>query len=66
MEATKESKENEYEFVTFQVLTAASMKMIAFWDIEPCSLVVVDGRFRSAYCLHHQCDVHDDRGSTHL
>jgi hypothetical protein len=24
---------------------AASMKMTAFWDIEPCSLVEVDRRF---------------------
>jgi hypothetical protein len=28
--------------VTFQVLTAASMKMTAFWNIKPCSLVVID------------------------
>jgi hypothetical protein len=26
----------------YQVLTAASMKMIAFWDIAPCSPVVAD------------------------
>jgi hypothetical protein len=25
-------------FVRFQVLTAACMMMIAFWDIAPCSL----------------------------
>jgi hypothetical protein len=40
----------------FQVLTAASMKTAAFWDIVPCSLVVVDRRFRGAYYLHHQGD----------
>jgi hypothetical protein len=28
----------------FQVLTAASMKMIAFWGTAPCSLVAVDRR----------------------
>jgi hypothetical protein len=28
--------------MSFQVLTAASMKMTAFWDIAPCSLVDVD------------------------
>jgi hypothetical protein len=28
--------------VTFQVLTAASMKMTAFWDIAPCRLIEVD------------------------
>jgi hypothetical protein len=26
--------------------------MTVFWDFWPCSLV--EGRFRSAYCLHHQ------------
>jgi hypothetical protein len=38
--------------VRFQVLTAVNMKIRAFWDIAPCRLVV-DGRFRGAYCLHH-------------
>jgi hypothetical protein len=28
--------------------------MTVFWDIEPCSLVKVDRRFRGAYCLHHR------------
>jgi len=28
--------------VRFRVLTAASMKMAAFWDMAPCSLVEVD------------------------
>jgi hypothetical protein len=36
--------------VRFQVLTAASTKMTAFWDIAPCSLVEVDRRFRREYC----------------
>jgi hypothetical protein len=35
---------------------AAGMKMRAFWDVTPCSLVGVDRRFRGAYCLHHQGD----------
>jgi hypothetical protein len=30
------------------------MKIRAFWDIAQCSLVVVDRRFRGAYCLHEQ------------
>jgi hypothetical protein len=38
-------------FARFQVLTAASMKMIAFWDITSCSLIEVYRRFRGAYCL---------------
>jgi hypothetical protein len=48
--------------VRLQVLTAASMKMTAFWDIARCSLVKVDRRFRHAYCLHQN----DDGGSTPL
>jgi hypothetical protein len=39
--------------VRFHVLTAASKKTMAFWDIAPCRLIVVDRRFRGAYCLHH-------------
>jgi hypothetical protein len=42
--------------VRFQVLTAASMKIDVFWDVEPCSLVEVYRRFRAACCLHHQGD----------
>jgi hypothetical protein len=42
--------------VKFQVLTAASMKMVLFWVIMPCSLVEVFRRFRGACCLHHQGD----------
>jgi hypothetical protein len=37
--------------VRFQVLTAASMKMVAFWGMVLCSLVEVDRRFRGAYCV---------------
>jgi hypothetical protein len=40
--------------VRLQVLTAASVKIKAFWDIAPCSLFKVDRRFRCTYCLHHQ------------
>jgi hypothetical protein len=40
--------------VRFQVLTAASMMLrVVFWDILPCKMIV-DRRFRGAYCLHHQ------------
>jgi hypothetical protein len=38
--------------VRFQVLTAASMMFrVVFWDILPCK-IIVDRRFRGAYCLH--------------
>jgi hypothetical protein len=30
------------------------LKFRVFWDVAQCSHVEVDGRFRSAYCLHHQ------------
>jgi hypothetical protein len=37
--------------VRFQVLTAVTMKMTAFWDIAACSLVEDDRRFRGACCI---------------
>jgi hypothetical protein len=40
----------------FQVLTAASMMMTAFWDIAPCNLFEVYWHFKRAYCLHQQGD----------
>jgi hypothetical protein len=42
--------------VSFQVLTATSMKMTVFCDVAPRSVVKIDGRFRDTYCLHHQGD----------
>jgi hypothetical protein len=39
--------------VRFQVLTAASMMFrIVFWNVLPCK-IIVDRRFKSAYCLIH-------------
>jgi hypothetical protein len=29
-----------------------SMFRVVFWDILPCK-IIVDRRFRGAYCLHH-------------
>jgi hypothetical protein len=49
--------------VKFQVLTAANMKVRAFWNRASCSLVEVDRSFRGMYCLHHQGN---NGGSTHL
>jgi hypothetical protein len=37
--------------MTFYVLTAASMKMAAFWDIAPCRFIEVYQRFGGAYSL---------------
>jgi hypothetical protein len=39
-----------------------SLKMTAFWDIAPCSLVEVDRRFRGQYYLSRP----DYGGSTHI
>jgi hypothetical protein len=45
---------NNIAIVRFQVLTAASMMFrIVFLDILPCKMIV-NRRFRGAYCLHHQ------------
>jgi hypothetical protein len=33
--------ETDMKNVRFQVLTAANMKIIVFWDVAPCSLVEV-------------------------
>jgi hypothetical protein len=35
----------------FQVLTAASTKMVVCWVVAPCSLIEVCRRFRGVYCL---------------
>jgi hypothetical protein len=50
----------------FQVLTAASVNMVAFWDMAPCSVEEVHRRFRRAYCVHHHSNNPDDGGSKHL
>jgi hypothetical protein len=40
--------------VRFQVHTAANMMFrVVFWDILPGKMIV-DRRFRGAYCYHHQ------------
>jgi hypothetical protein len=37
----------------FKILMAATIKMRAFWNFAQCSLVL-DRRFKGAYCLSHQ------------
>jgi hypothetical protein len=44
---------NDLLHVRFQVFMAASMKMTVFWNVVLCTLVV-DQRFRGAYCLRYQ------------
>jgi hypothetical protein len=48
-------------------IVRTSMKMKAFWDIAPCSLIEVglDRRFWGAYCLDYQ-DLPAYGGSTHI
>jgi hypothetical protein len=44
----------------------ADMKTTVSWFVPKCSLVEIDGRFRGAYCLHHQDDDGpDDGGNKH-
>jgi hypothetical protein len=57
---TKSTSNNN--IVGFEVLTAASVKMAAFWVVAPCSLVEVYQRFRGTCCLHRP----DDGGSKDL
>jgi hypothetical protein len=37
--------------VRFEVLSAISVKVVAFWNVASCSLVKIDRRFRGAYSL---------------
>jgi hypothetical protein len=50
-------KDGWWAFVNTVInLLAACMKFrIVFWDVLPCK-IIVDRRFRGAYCLHHQGD----------
>jgi hypothetical protein len=41
-------------YVGFEVLTAVVMKNIIFWDITPCSPLIVNSRFGGTYRLHLQ------------
>jgi hypothetical protein len=50
-------------FARFHVLTETSMKMAVFWDVKPYSLVDIDRRFRSAYCLLEQSNVCGTHGN---
>jgi hypothetical protein len=58
-----------YLYVRFQVLTAASMIFrIVFWDVLPCK-IIVDRRFRGAYCSEVRTAsiiIPDNGGSMHL
>jgi hypothetical protein len=50
----KQSLKGTVWAVRVNVLMAASMKITAFWNVTPCSLVEVGRRFRRTYCLYHQ------------
>jgi hypothetical protein len=42
-----------YMYLFWANILADFMFRIVFWDIMPCRMIV-DRRFRGAYCLHHQ------------
>jgi len=42
--------------VSFEALTATSMKMTVACDIAPCSLIDIDRRLRDTFCLYRRCD----------
>lgn len=48
----------------FQVLKAASMKVLVFSDVALCAIVDIDRRFRDDSCIHNQGD--GDGCSKHL
>jgi hypothetical protein len=48
------STNNEAPRVSFEVLTAASMKMAVFWVAATCGLVKVYRCFRGACCFRHR------------
>jgi hypothetical protein len=54
--------------VRFPVLTAESKKMIAFWDIDPCSLVGIDddSEERTASIIRVMIRHPDDKEITHV
>jgi hypothetical protein len=39
-------------YARFQVLRAVNMKITAFWDVTPCSLVEMYCHFGGTSCLH--------------
>jgi hypothetical protein len=39
-----------------EILTAMVMKSSAYWDITPCSSVIVNQRFGGTYHLHFQSE----------
>jgi hypothetical protein len=57
---------NRRVLVRCEALTSASMTITVFWNVAPCSLIVIYGRFRYAYCLYHQDSVPDDGDSKNL
>jgi hypothetical protein len=51
---TPHSSSSSFVFVLpFSQHDLCMMCRVVFWDILPCK-IIVDRRFRGAYCLHHQ------------
>jgi hypothetical protein len=55
----------QYRLHLIMCLYLRILKIRAFWDVAPCSLLEGDRSFRCAYCLHHQGGPNDG-GSTRL
>jgi hypothetical protein len=36
-------------------IVVSTLKITAFWDVMPCSLLKINGRFGGTYRLHLQC-----------
>jgi hypothetical protein len=49
-----------YQIYVTLVSVLVLMFRIVFWDVLPCK-IIVDRRFRGAYCLHHHPSVHPRR-----
>jgi hypothetical protein len=45
-------------------LVTFTLNMTAFWDVAPCSLADVGGRFRGSYCLHNNALFMEARGTS--
>jgi hypothetical protein len=54
-----------FSFLFVSFFLSCPLKMTAFQDIAPCSLVEIYHIFRGTYWLHHQGDQGNDGGSTY-
>lgn len=65
MGRTCSTRKRDKSWVTYQVLTAANMKMYVFWYSAPRSLTKTDRCFRNSCCIHYQGDIPDGENIHH-